>query len=234
MIKNLLEYQKVDTELREIEISLKQSEERKKASSAKNFLNGANESVAKLDQRAEELVGKFNASLKLLNQLEDEVKEYEGIDDMDEDQLSYVKKKAQALTEEINNLTSAIDGLSKEIESVLKEFSQLKADIKKAKAQYSEYGPKYNELKASKEDEINKIQARLKKLETGIDAEVLEKYKQRRKDKIFPVLNEAQEMSKHAYCRCGTELSLTDYGNLKNGNIVECDSCHRLLYLSKD
>ena len=51
MIKSLLEYQNVDKELREIEISLKQSEERKKASSAKNFLNGANESVAKLDQR---------------------------------------------------------------------------------------------------------------------------------------------------------------------------------------
>ena len=230
MIKSLLEYQKVDAELREIEISLKQSEERKKASSAKNFLNGANESVVKLDQRAEELAGKFNASLKLLSQLEEEAKEYEGIDDMDEDQLSYVKKKAHALTEEINNLSSVIDNLSKEIESVLKEFAQLKSDIKKAKAQYSEYGPKYNELKASKDGEITQIKARLKKLEASIDAEILEKYKQRRNDKIFPVLNEAKEMSKHAYCRCGTELSLTDYGNLKNGNIVECDSCHRLLY----
>lgn len=232
MIKSLLEYQKVDAELREIEISLKQSEERKKASSAKNFLNGANESVAKLDQRAEELVSKFNASLKLLSQLEDEAKEYEGIEDMDENQLSYVKKKAQALSEEISNLSSAIDGLSKEIEGVLKEFAQLKSDIKKAKAQYSEYGPKYNELKASKEGEINQIKARLKKIEAGINADVLEKYKQRRNDKIFPVLNEAKEMSKHAYCRCGTELSLTDYGNLKNGNIVECDSCHRLLYFN--
>ena len=234
MIKSLLEYQNVDAELREIQISLKQSEERKKASSAKNFLNGANESVAKLDQRAEELVGKFNASLKLLGQLEEEAKEYDGIDDMDEAQLSYVKRKAQALTEEISNLQSAIDSLSKEIESVLKEFAQLKADIKKAKAQYSEFGPKYNELKASKEGEIKKIEARLLKLATGIDASILEKYNQRRQDKIFPVLNEAKEMSKHVYCRCGTELSLTDYGNLKNGNIVECDSCHRLLYLNKD
>lgn len=231
MIKSLLEYQKVDTELREIEISLKQSEERKKASSAKNFLNGANESVAKLDQRAEELVGKFNASLKLYSQLEEEAKEYEDIEEMDEDQLSYVKKKAQALNEEITNLSNVIESLSKEIEGVLKEFAQLKSDIKKAKVQYSEYGPKYNELKASKEGEINAIKTRLKKIEASIDAEILEKYKQRRNDKIFPVLNEAKEMAKHAYCRCGTELSLTAYSNLKNGNIVECDSCHRLLYL---
>ena len=178
------------------------------------------------------MVSKFNASLKLLSQLEDEAKEYEGIEDMDENQLSYVKKKAQALSEEISNLSSAIDGISKEIEGVLKEFAQLKSDIKKAKAQYSEYGPKYNELKASKEGEINQIKARLKKIEAGINADVLEKYKQRRNDKIFPVLNEAKEMSKHAYCRCGTELSLTDYGNLKNGNIVECESCHRLLYFN--
>ena len=38
MIKSLLEYQNVDAELREIEVSLAQSEERKKAGSAKNFL----------------------------------------------------------------------------------------------------------------------------------------------------------------------------------------------------
>ena len=231
MINKLLEYQTVDATLRDIEVALSKSDERKKAKSAKNFLDGANETLAKLDQRAEELVAKYNGAIKLYGQLADDAKEYDGISDMDEGQLSYVKKKAQSLTEEINGLLSSIEQLSKEIENVLKEFAQLKADIKKAKAQYAEYGPKYNELKASKEGEMTEIKLKLKKLESKIDAEIMAKYKQKRKDKIFPVLNEAQEMSKHAYCRCGTELPVTSYTSLKSGNIVECENCHRLLYL---
>ena len=231
MINNLLEYQNVDATLREIEVSLAQSEERKKASSAKNFLNGVNESIAKLEQRAEELVSKYNASVKLFEKLSEETAEYEDLGDMDEDQLSYVKKKSLELSEEINNLSNAISQISKEIESVLKEFTQLKSDTKKAKAQYAEYGPKYNELKASKKGEIAEIEAKLAEIAKKIPEEVIEKYKQRRKEKIFPVLNEAQEISKHAYCRCGTELPVTSYNNLKNGQVVECESCHRLLYL---
>ena len=231
MIKSLLEYQNVDSTLREIEVALSKSEERKKARSAKNFLDGANETLAKLDQRAEELVAKYNGAIKLYSQLSEEAKEYDGIGDMDEDQLLYVKKKAQSLTEEVNNLYSAIDHLAKEIDSVLKEFAQLKADIKRAKAQYTEFVPKYNELKASKEGEMNEIKAKLKKLASKIDPAIMEKYLQRRKDKIFPVLNEATEMSKNAYCRCGTQLPGTSYLTLKSGNIVECENCHRLLYL---
>ena len=118
MINSLLEYQKVDSTLREIEVALSKSEERKKASAAKNFLEGANETLAKLDQRAEELVSKYNGAIKLYGQLAEEVKEYDGIADMDVDQLSYVKKKAQSLTEEINNLTGAIEQLAKEIQQI--------------------------------------------------------------------------------------------------------------------
>lgn len=231
MIKSLLEYQTIDAQLREIEVSISKSDERKKAHAANNFLKGVNDSIAKLEQRAEDLVSKHAQALKTYEKLAEEIKEYDGVADMDEDHLSYVKKKAQELTEEINGLTAHIDQITKEIEGVLKEFAQLKADTKKAKAQYAEFRPKYDALKESKRPEMDAIKKKLVALEKKIDAEILEKYKQRRQDKIFPVLNEASEISKHAYCRCGTELSLTAYNGLKGGNIVECESCHRLLYL---
>lgn len=233
MINKLLAYQKVDATLREIEVAISKSEERKKAAVAKNFLNSVNESIASLDQRAEELVSKYNSAIKLYEKLIEETKEYDEMGDMDEEQLAYVKKKAQSLSDEISALSQSIDTLSKEMENVLKELSQLKADTKKYKAQYSEFRPKYEELKASKESEMNAIKAELKKLEKGIPPEVLDRYNQKRKEKIFPVLNEAKEISKHAYCRCGTELPVTSYNGLKSGNLVECDSCHRLLYFKQ-
>lgn len=231
MINKILEYQNVDSKLREIEVSLSQSEERKKAVSAKKFLDTVNETIAKLDKQAEELSAKYNGAVKLYEKLFEEIKEYEDINDMDEDQLSYVKKKAQTLADDIVALSNSIDLISKEMEAVLKEFSTLRAETKKNQAQYKEFRPKYDELKASKEGEITAIKANLAKIEKAIPAEIMEKYKQKRKEKIFPVINEAKEISKQAYCRCGTQLPVTAYNNLKSGNLVECDSCHRLLYL---
>lgn len=230
MINKLLDYQNVDSKLREIEVTLSQSEERKKAVVAKKFLDTVNETISKLDKQAEELSAKYNGAIKVYEKLSEEIKEYEDIADMDDDQLAYVKKKAQTLSEDINALSNSIELIAKEMDAVLKEFSTLRAETKKNQAQYKEFRPKYEELKASKEDEMNKIKVELAKKEKDIPAEVMEKYKQKRKEKIFPVLNEAKEISKQAYCRCGTQLPVSAYNNLKGGNVVECDNCHRLLY----
>ena len=59
MIQALLEYQKVDAKLRDIEKRLSGSEERKKAMSAKKYLEGVEENVNKLDARAADLTAAY-------------------------------------------------------------------------------------------------------------------------------------------------------------------------------
>ena len=61
MIQALLDYQKVDAQLREIEKKLSASEERKKAVSAKKYLDGVEENVNKLDARAEVLIATYES-----------------------------------------------------------------------------------------------------------------------------------------------------------------------------
>lgn len=232
MITQLLEYQNIDAKLREIETEISQSEERKKAVSAQNFLKSVNDNLALLEKRAEELVGKYNESISLYKRLNEEISEYGDVEEYDDvEQLNYIKKKSQGLLEEINNLSNGIEQISKEMTAVLKEFSQLKTKTKEAKSQYSEFVPKYNALKASKEDEMKKIKAELAKIEKGIPKEDMELYKAKRKDKIFPVLYAVQVFGKKPHCsRCGTEFPMACFDSLKKGSLVECDSCHRLVY----
>lgn len=232
MITQLLEYQNIDAKLREIETEISQSEERKKAVAAQNFLKSVNDNLALLEKRAEELVGKYNESISLYKRLNEEISEYGDVEEYDDvEQLNYIKKKSQELLDEINNLSNGIEQISKEMTAVLKEFSQLKAKTKEAKSQYSEFVPKYNALKASKEDEIKKIKAELAKIEKGIPKEDMELYKTKRKDKIFPVLYAVQVFGKKPHCsRCGTEFPMACFDSLKKGSLVECDSCHRLVY----
>ena len=236
MIEQLLQYQNVDTKLREIETEISQSEERKKAVSAQKFLNSVNDSIALLEKRAEELANKYNESVALYKRLGDEIKEYDDVDETDDiEQLGYVKRKAQELNDEIENLANGIEQISREISVVLKEFTQLKSKTKEAKSQYSEFVPKYNALKASKEEEMKKIKAELAKIEKQIPPEEMELYKTKRKDKIFPVLYAVQVFGKKPHCsRCGTEFPMACFDSLKKGSLVECDSCHRLVYYKEE
>lgn len=233
MADKILEYQNVDGELREIEISLSQSEERKKAAAAQAVLKGANDNIARLDAKAEGLMTKFNALQKTYASLKEAEGEYEGVVATceDEGELNYIKKKAQSLIDETSALEREIDALSKEIKSVLDEFNKLRADTKKANAQYKEFVPKYNELKASKEEAMNAVRKRLAAMEKEIPKDVVETYKKKRKDKIFPVFYPVKFVGKAVLCgRCGTELPMAAHGSLKKGEYVECDNCHRMLY----
>ena len=232
MIEQLLEYQQVDTRLREIETEISGSEARKKAVAAQNFLKSVNDSVAALEKRAEDLSSNYSECVKALNSLCEQLKEYDGSDEYtDLEQLGYLKKKSQTLVDEIDGLAKTVDRISAEIAAVLKEFSQLKAKTKEANAVLAEYAPKYNELKASKESEIKTIKAELAKIEKKIPEEEMTLYKSKRKDKIFPVLYPVQVFGKKPHCsRCGTEFPMADFGSLKKGSIVECESCYRLVY----
>lgn len=236
MIEQLLQYQSVDTKLREIETEISQSEERKKAVSAQKFLNSVNDNIALLEKRAEELTNKYNESLALYKRLGDEIKEYDDVDETDDiEQLGYIKRKAQELNDEIENLANGIEQISREISAVLKEFTQLKSKTKEAKSQYSEFVPKYNALKASKEEEMKKIKAELAAIEKQIPPEEMELYKTKRKDKIFPILYAVQVFGKKPHCsRCGTEFPMACFDGLKKGSLVECDSCHRLVYYKEE
>lgn len=233
MIDELLKYQEVDGKLREIEVTLSQSEERKKAVSAQSVLKNANDNVARLDQKAKELYDKFSALTKLYEKLASEEAEYENVVETCEDleEINYIKKKASALNDEMRALTENVEAISKEIKSVLDEFARLRADMKKANATYKEFAPKYSELKASKEGEMNEIKKELSVIEKKIPPETMAVYKKKRQEKIYPILYSADLSGRSAHCgRCGNELPIACTENLKKGEIVECESCHRLLY----
>ena len=231
MIENLLKYQEIDEELRKIEMELAQSDERKKVATASSFLKAVNDNVIKLDNRAEILVEHYNSMTSIANELSEQLKDYDDIVCENPDELAYIKKKATELSDKISALSMDLENVKNEINSVIKEYSSLVSKTKEAKAQYLEFLPKYNELKSQKDAEAEAIKAKLAEIGKKVPKDLLEKYLQKRKDKIFPVLNEARVVSKHAYCRCGTGLPDVDYNYLKNGEIVECESCHRMLYL---
>ena len=103
----------------------------------------------------------------------------------------------------------------------------MRATTKAAQEQLKEFGAKYNELKEARQPEMEKIKAELEELKKKVDPALMEKYLKKRGEKMYPVFYEVSDKLCGA---CNMELSMAAQSKLKNGEIIECEQCHRLLF----
>lgn len=233
MIEALLKYQETDKNLRKIELELSGSEERKKAVSAKKYLDGVEETIAKLETRAAELNSAFVAATAELTKMKEQEAEFQNAFDgiSDEGSANYLMKKTDEILAKIKQLSQEVNRVSGEMQAVLKDYAALKNNTKTAQAQYAEYGKKYNELKASKKQEMESIEKELAVLKKDVDPALMERYLKKRAEKIFPIVF---EIKGNVCGACNMELSMAELSKLKNGEITECEQCRRLLYKSQN
>ncbi len=232
MIQALLNYQKVDAQLRQIEKKLFESEERKKAMTAKKYLESVDENVNKLDDRASELFATYKGATDEQLKLEEQQTEIlESIDSAeDEKQVQFLLKKVEELLSKIKTLGAKTKKIEEEIQNVLKEYSKIKNTTKAAQTQYKENVEKYNALKDSVKEEKENIEKQLDTLKSGVDPVLMDRYLKKRAGKIYPVLYEVRG---NVCGACNMELSMSEINKLKNGEIIDCDQCGRLIYQSK-
>ena len=232
MLEQLLKYQDVDAGLRKIETELAGSEARKKAVTAKKFLESVEETVAKLDVKAAELAHIYNKMQEESKALSEQRDEFMGALEHAEDEngLNYLLKKVDELYAKVKRLSQEAQKVSDAMQAVYKEYASIRANIKTAQAQYTENGKIYNDLKASKQDERNRIESELKEIEKSVDPALMARYKAKRAAKIFPIVYAVRGEVCGA---CNMELPKSVLSRLKNGEVIECDQCGRLLFLNK-
>lgn len=233
MIEAMLKYQETDGKLRAIEQEIAATDERKKYMTARKFLEKAPEKLEALDARAAEFRHIFERLEKKYAEIADTIKDYENLDEMVDEQggeISFYKKNAAAIADNLKSLKAEINKLVQQIEKTAAEYAAAKKQTIAMQKQYKEYKEKYAAVKESRAAEIAAIEAELAKLEKGIPADTLAKYKAKRKEKIFPVL---AEVSGNRCPQCGMELSIAETSKLADGLFIECDSCRRILFKRK-
>ena len=233
MIKDLLNYQKADAKLRKIEVELSSSPARKKMASAKTYLEGVEENVNKLDDKAARLNSEYQNLIEKQAKLNDQLVELKGVmaDAQDEGELAFLSKKADEILANIKTLAASINTLNDEFQKVIKEYASIRNTTKSAQAQFAESKEEYNKQKASVQAEKDQITAELDALKGNVDATLMEKYLKKRANKMFPIVF---EVTSNVCGACNMELSMSEQTKLKNGEIIECDQCGRLLYKNGD
>lgn len=233
MIKALLNYQTVDAKLKDIEKTLAGSEERKKAVNAKKYLEGVEENVNKLDVRASELMAAYESAVSEQAKLKEQSQAIsDGLNEVaDEKEASFLIKKAEELIAKIKTYGANIVKLSEELQTVMKEYSKIKATTKAAQEQYNDNAKKYAELKESVREEKEKVEKELSALKDAVDPQLMDRYLKKRNNKIYPVLYAVRG---NVCGACNMELPMSEMNKLKNGEIIDCDQCGRMIYLTNE
>ncbi len=225
----ILKYQEVDKKLYALERELASSEERKEYVKARKFMESAPERLEALDTKAVSLKARAAELMQKYAQAEETLADFEHLDELVEEgaDISFYKKKAQVLMDKMRKIKQDLVALIEEINATDVEYKKLKKQVIAMQEQYKEAKKKYEEIKGAREEERAAIEGELKTIAKDIPPEWLEKYKMKRKEKVFPVYVCVQA-SRCSYC--GVELPVVAVNKLKGDLTIECDNCHRIIY----
>ena len=71
------------------------------------------------------------------------------------------------------------------------------------------------------------LKKQIKALEKGLDAELFSKYKELRKDGVFPMFVELNDKSCGG---CRTNLPSSTLERIKEHGYIRCENCRRIIY----
>ena len=228
-LQAILNYQEIDTKLYKLERELAGCEERKEYIKYKKFLETAPEKLDALEVKATALKTEAAELSKKYLQVEGTLKDFENLDELVTGgaDIAFYKKKAQSIVEQLKKLKADLATLTNNIKTTDAEYQKLKKQVLAAQKQYAEAAEKYKAVKASREAERKAIDAKLSEIEKNIPAEMLETYKTKRKERIFPVVG---ELTGNRCPFCSMEPPLAARSKLTGGGTIECDNCHRLIF----
>ncbi len=228
VLNELLEYQKVDAQMRRIEQEVAASDEQKKFAQANKFMKSAPERFEAQDRRAAELAALREDLVRRAEDISKQIAEYSELDEMVEEggDVSFYKKNAQTLLDRLRALKGEMQKLNADIAATVEEYERFKKQGAAMQKQYKEYKAKRDELVNNHKDEVNRLKAQLKSIAEKIPAETLAKYQQKRKENIFPIVVPLNGNM----CVCGMDFPIALQERLAGGNVVECEHCRRFVY----
>lgn len=233
MQKEILEYQKLDSELRKIKKELESNEFYVKGRKLQAMRRDIDNLVAKLDGKALELKNALAQVAKTADDLQGFLADYSDAiaNANSESELNFIKKKLAERTNALAQAERECKRIYAESNDVAKQYDQAVAELNKVVANLRKCNEEFSKATAEAEPKIKQIKAKQTELEKQIDADLLKEYKGKLAQNIFPVYVKASQMGKDYSCRCGVQLLGAAANTLENAKVVNCESCHRIIYI---
>ncbi len=233
MQNEILEYQKLDGELRKIKKELESNEAYQKGRKLQAMRRDIESLIAKLDAKASELKGAVAQVAKTSQDLEGFLADYsDAIANANSDsELNFIKKKLAERTETLAQAERECKRIQAETNDINKQYEKAVADLNKVVAGLRKFNEEFNQETSKVEPTIKQIKAKQAELEKSINEDLLKQYKQKLAQNIFPVYVKATESGSDYSCRCGVQLLGADANTLASKKMAVCEHCHRIIYI---
>jgi predicted nucleic acid-binding Zn-ribbon protein len=231
ILKAMLDYQEIDRNLLKIEKELNATEERKNYAKARKFMKNAQATLEGYESKAISLTGEYNDLDGRFKKLSEQLKEFSEIDyaelEGNEEEVAYLKKNAQTLADTLKGLKKTLQTVKEQMESMTQEYEKLKKQTIVMQKQYKDSKEKYDEVVKGRSEEVDKIKGELRALEKDIPPEILERYNNKRKEGLWPVLC---KLNGDRCSVCSMDLPKAAISKFATSKVIECENCHRLIY----
>lgn len=228
-IKNILEYQKLDTKLFQVEKKLNQSENKKKCIELSGIAKDSQAKSAKLEQDAAAVAKEIENLFAIADQNKLKIKQIlsQNIEKLTEEQIEASLALREKLVQNLAVIDKKATKLAETANAILSEFNKTKANYKNAGEKYKTYKDAYDKEVLEYNPIIESLRKDLKALEKGIDAKLLEEYNKRRNDRIFPVF---VPLNNKCCGGCHMEVPASSLSKLDADGILTCENCRRIIY----
>ncbi len=228
-LDKILEYQNLDSQLYKIEKQVRDSESKKTAAQMHENMKNAQERSLKLEEKAGAILAEIEKVKQQYKIQESKMNEFLGkdISNLSKAELEKYNVLKDKLSQNLSILDKNLSSLAETINGILADFNKTIKTFNTSKDEYFKNKEKYeNEVKSVEKDKQD-VSDRLKSLEKNIEPKVMEDYKRKRKENIFPVF---VPLSGDCCGYCHVQLPFALISSVENNGVFTCEHCHRIIY----
>jgi len=228
-IKKILDYQTIDFEIIKLERTLNESADKKMLDNLVDLVKESQNTSAMLEKEAEETLLQYNNMKK---NYEENIKIYETLnrkelDKLTETEINEVMKLANNISTNLNIMEKKLLQQADKINSILAEFDNTKKRYNAARDKHKLHKEEFNKQLETIQPQIDSLLSKLKFMEKTIEPKLLNKYKIKRQDKLFPIF---VAVNSNSCGGCMMELPSAQIEKLKKDGFLECENCNRIIY----
>lgn len=229
-MKEILEYQKLDGQLRQIEKQINESNERKTYARIRGVWADFQEQLKKMELRSRELNIMLENAIKTMAEKNSLLSEYNSSADSAQDlqEVDFMLKKLADVERTLNQAERDIKSVISEAEEISNKYDNYRSKYPLVQAQARDAKAKFEELRESRKDEIVQLRAQLREVAKDIPQGVIEEYERLKRQGIYPpyvALRGTNQCS-----GCSMELATGQVYALNEKGSIRCEHCRRIIY----
>ena len=222
-------YQTEDLKAEAIATEIRRSPIRMKLEKSRDFImerqkqyKQIEDSIAAIADRKDVLI---QALENTIAQIDAQRNRMERLDPEDEEAVAALREEVTRSREEIRSLEKELNHMSSDSAAYDKQLRSVRLDAAKAKQTFDQLKVDYENESRVRKEELEQQRVRVKNLEPTVDPALMAEYLSIKKHTTPPVVR-----LQYGQCSgCNTSLPSATLSKIRNGTLVECETCGRMI-----